>query len=63
VDRFEERFRRLESGIRRDGHDVHALSAAELDRRWEQAKRELRGPAAGRDGDADGRLEGLDTKG
>ena len=42
VDRFEERFRRVEAGIRREGHDMHALSAEELDRRWERAKRELR---------------------
>ena len=43
MDRFEERFRRVESGVRREGHDMHALSAEELDRRWERAKRELQG--------------------
>lgn len=40
VDRFEDRFRHLESGVRRDGHEMRALSAEELDRRWERAKRE-----------------------
>lgn len=38
VDRFEERFRRLEAGVRHDGHEMQALSADELDRRWEDVK-------------------------
>lgn len=41
VDRFADRFRRLEAGARRDGADLHDLGADELDRRWERAKREV----------------------
>ena len=40
VDRFEERFRRLERAARHDGAEMRALSPEELDRRWERAKRE-----------------------
>lgn len=38
VDRFEDRFRRLEAGVRGDGQQMQRLSADELDRRWEQVK-------------------------
>lgn len=40
VDRFEDRFRRLERGVRDDGADMRALSPEALDLRWERAKRE-----------------------
>lgn len=45
LDRFEARFRRVEAAVRNDGHDMHALSAEELDRRWERAKREVQAAA------------------
>ena len=40
VDRFEKRFRSVEAGARGDGRALGTMSAAELDRRWEQAKRD-----------------------
>jgi tetrapyrrole methylase family protein/MazG family protein len=39
VDRFDERFRRLERGVREDGADMRTLSPEALDQRWERAKR------------------------
>jgi uncharacterized protein YabN with tetrapyrrole methylase and pyrophosphatase domain len=41
VDRFELRFRSLEAAARSEGQELSALTAQELDRRWEQAKRAL----------------------
>jgi MazG family protein len=41
VDRFSDRFRQMESSARRDGEPLQELSADELDRRWERAKREV----------------------
>jgi MazG family protein len=40
-DRFEARFRRLESGVRADGAQVRDLPMAALDLRWQAAKRAL----------------------
>jgi MazG family protein len=40
VDRFELRFRKVETTARAEGHALAALSADELDRRWQRAKRE-----------------------
>jgi len=44
VDRFESRFRSLEGSARAEGHQLSALSAPDLDRRWEQAKRAVAAP-------------------
>lgn len=41
VDRFSDRFRRMESTARQEGTDLQALPADDLDRRWERAKRGL----------------------
>jgi MazG family protein len=42
--RFEQRFRRLEKVARDEGHpDLHALADDELERRWQQAKADLKG--------------------
>lgn len=38
VDRFDDRFRRLEAGVRQDGRQMPDLSPEELDRRWERVK-------------------------
>ena len=40
LDRFERRFRWVESTARTEQRDLAAMSADELDRRWEQAKRD-----------------------
>jgi MazG family protein len=36
--RFARRFRRVESGLRERGRDIHAVPAAELEALWEEAK-------------------------
>lgn len=41
VDRFERRFRRVESGVRDDALPWDSLSADEMERRWQDAKRSL----------------------
>jgi len=41
IDRFESRFRNVESRLQAAGRSVDSASAAELDEAWEQAKREL----------------------
>jgi len=39
IDRFERRFRSVETTARAEGRDLAALPAEELDRRWQRAKR------------------------
>jgi tetrapyrrole methylase family protein/MazG family protein len=41
VDRFADRFRRVEATARADGHELERMSPDELDRRWELAKRSI----------------------
>ena len=41
VDRFERRFRRVEDGVRDDALPWDSLSADEMERRWQDAKRSL----------------------
>jgi tetrapyrrole methylase family protein/MazG family protein len=40
VDRFERRFRKIEAAAKQNGADLQELSPPELDRLWEEAKRE-----------------------
>jgi MazG family protein len=44
LDRFDERFRHLEAEARRAGEDLRRLDDAELEGRWQRAKRAVDGP-------------------
>lgn len=46
VDRFEQRFRQVETRAREDGEDLGALAPEALEARWQAAKRALRGDQA-----------------
>jgi MazG family protein len=45
LERFQRRFAHIEAGVREAGEDWEALSAEELDGRWQAAKRLVRDPA------------------